>query len=316
MIKINDYPIDLAVTEQHRLESEITDDPVETGSDTSDNIHNRPREIELEGWVSDTPIGEVALDQTRVATQGVVPHSRTAYLRLLDIRAAREPVTIETDLEKLESMGLLSLSIPIDSKTGKGLHFTVTFKQVNISTNNRTTTRTAVPNCRGKVNGGNRQPLKGVNGKPVPGAFESVPRYVNSYATASRRSLVPSRGEPIFTSSHAQRLATGSKVEPFPGVDLMDHYDIGTGTVSDGFIQRGADHKDAFYSMTVAVDKFGRRSGVGSSTTNIATRIGDENVHYDYADQSWKSDSDNHVVKKVPAGKDRWDGVKWGKAPQ
>lgn len=314
MIKINGYPLDLALTENCKFPSQSTKFPAESGSKFSDNIQNDPVEIELEGIVSRTPIGAVALDPTRKVEAGSPLADKDAYDRLLDIRAAREPVSIEISLGKFDMMAMGDLTVPRDKGTGLAFHFTVMFSQLTIVQNARTTLRVAVPNCNGKMNGGNRQPLVGLNGKPVPDAFESVPRYVTSFAKKSRASLKATLGDPILSTTAVERIFSGSRKDTFNGVD-MDHYPIGKGNVADGYVKRGADHKDAYYAMSVAVDKYGRTSGVGGSTTTIYQKIGDEPVHYDYADSTWKSDKDNHVVKQVPKGQDRWEGVKWGRNP-
>lgn len=316
MIRINGYPIDLALTEDHSFESAVTEYPVESGADISDNIRNKPLEITLEGIVSDTPIGAIALDATRRVESGQASPSLDAYTRLLAIREAREPVTVETSLGKFEHMALTHLGVPRDRATGKALKFTVTFRQVRIVQNTRVTVRVAVPNAGGKVNGGNRQPLLGVNGKPVPKAFESLPRWVSSHAASSRATLRQSLGTPILTTTRQQRRTTGGKTDPF-AVDAMDHYPLqGAQRVADGYVQRAPDGKDYFYARVVGIDKSGRQYGVGSSVTQTESRIDGRDVEWDYGSNEWKDANTGESVRKVPPGENRWKGVQWRTRPK
>jgi len=316
-VRINGYPIDVAITEGHQFDSEVTKYPVEQGSDVSDNIRNLPVVITLEGVVSDTPIGAIALDQTRRPEAGSAAPSVDAYQRIIAIRDEKEPIEIETSLGKFDSMVLTSLGITRDRDTGKALRFTAQFEQVIIKKNARITVRVSVPNCSGMVNGGNRQPLLGKNGKDVGSGFDSIRRWVRSNKVSLRTQLRPTMGSPILTTTRAQRLSTGGKTDPF-SFDEMDHYPVSDGKVTeyaDGYVSRGPDHKDVFFAMSVNVDRFGRAHGQGGGVTEYSTKVGDQEVYYDYASNSWKRQvgdtrhQNDPVVKKVPPGEDKWNSV-------
>lgn len=145
-VTIDGYVIDATITEDHNLDSEVSDYPVESGGSVIDNIRPLPITITLESIVSDTPIGRVAT--ARGAQPGVpldFAPSDEALAVLLAIRDARETVTIEDSLSTWESMAMTSLSIPRDADTGHALAFTATFKQVVVITNNRTTVNVSPP---------------------------------------------------------------------------------------------------------------------------------------------------------------------------
>jgi hypothetical protein len=153
LITIDGYPLDLVEVEEHSLESEITDHPVEDGSDISDNIRIKPRELTLtNAVVSDTPIGAIATDPTRILVDDLPPPSMDAYRKLEQIWLNREPVTIVTNLKKYDSMGLLQLTIPREAKNAGGLIFTAHFKEIRLAKNKRV--RMAVPNAGGEANRG------------------------------------------------------------------------------------------------------------------------------------------------------------------
>lgn len=150
-ITIDGYPIDLAESEEHSLKSNITTHPVEDGSDVSDNIRREPRELTLNGCiVSDTPIGDIALDDSRILIDGNPPPGLDAYRKLESIWLAGEPVTIVTGLKKYDSMGLEELTIPREAKNAGGLVFTAHFKEIRIVQNKRVTM--ALPNTGGEQN--------------------------------------------------------------------------------------------------------------------------------------------------------------------
>lgn len=151
MVTIDGYPLDLVETEEHSMTSEITEHPVEDGSDISDNIRIKPRELTLtNAIVSNTPIGTVATDDTRILGETLPPPAMDAYRRLEQIWLARSTVTVVTNLKKYESMALETLTIPQEAKNAGGLVFTAHFKEVRIVRNKRVTM--AIPNTGGEQN--------------------------------------------------------------------------------------------------------------------------------------------------------------------
>jgi hypothetical protein len=153
-ILIDGYPIDVAKVETHSLEAEVTEHPVERGSTITDHVRLNPIEVTLECVVSDTPLGAIAADPTRINSQieiegedstAIPTPSEDAYTKLKAIRLAREPVTIETSLDRFENMILTRLTIPRNSDTSGGLTFEATFREVVIVENLRVTVRVADP---------------------------------------------------------------------------------------------------------------------------------------------------------------------------
>src|SRR5688572_20110730 len=78
MILVEGYAIDAAITEEHTLEAEITQYPVEDGSTISDHRRRLPRSVTMELVVSDTPIGDAARtreleDLSGISAEGALP---------------------------------------------------------------------------------------------------------------------------------------------------------------------------------------------------------------------------------------------------
>lgn len=147
---IGDLALDCTVTETHTATSTVTEHPVESGANITDHIRTDPVQLSITGIVSDTPIGSrqvqrsIAVGGASVqVTQQEPPTSTTGYGRAawakLDaIRTAAKPVKVVTRDKTYDSMALVSLSVPKESKTGGALYFTAQFKQIRI-VYNRTT---------------------------------------------------------------------------------------------------------------------------------------------------------------------------------
>jgi len=158
-VTINGYALDASLTERHTFDSEVTEYPVEDGGDVTDNVRPKPIVVEIDGLISDTPIGNMvdvrAHETSSPAGDLEFLPSEDALARLIAIRDAREPVTIETSLKLFENMAMTSLEVPRDARTGHALRFTATFQQVILITNERTFVRVAVPQAAVKRDFGN-----------------------------------------------------------------------------------------------------------------------------------------------------------------
>ena len=140
LVLIDGYPIDVSLSETHDFESEVTEYPVESGSNVADNIRNKPIIVTMEGIVSNTPIGVLDSQTSTSAiarSSGIFP-ADDAYKRLLTIRDNRQPITISTSLDVFDNMVLQSLSVPRASGGADALHFTAKFIQITMVQNIRT----------------------------------------------------------------------------------------------------------------------------------------------------------------------------------
>lgn len=172
-VLIGGYVIDVTVNENHQFDSDVTEYPVETGGDITDNVRPKPIIVTLDGVVSDTPIGTIATlrdSQGDNGQQDFLP-SADALAALLAIREAREPVSITTTLQSFDNMVMTGLEVPRDASTGAALRFSATFQQVIFVTNDRTTVRVATPSNGKQVKLGNKAPgnAKGVTRQVDPG---------------------------------------------------------------------------------------------------------------------------------------------------
>lgn len=167
MIKINGYPIDAALSEDHDHEADVTEFPVEQGGNVTDHVRIKPAQVTIKGVVSDTPIGAIATirDASNVTLgdgdvgNAVLP-SDEARAFLVATFEAGEEITIETSRKTYENMIMEKLSIPEGGDVGEALMFTASFKQIIIEINKRVVIR-AVPIGQPKRSRGN------ADGKPA-----------------------------------------------------------------------------------------------------------------------------------------------------
>jgi hypothetical protein len=162
-VMINNYLIDAFLTEEHTYESDVTEYPVESGANITDNIRPKPIRVNITGIVSDTPLEPIAsarAKQTSTTNSDDLEFlpSDDALAMLEAVWLAREPVPLDTTLKHYDNMAMSSLVIPRDAETGAALGFTATFQQVRIITNNRATIKVSPPAGTGL--GGNKKKKK------------------------------------------------------------------------------------------------------------------------------------------------------------
>lgn len=241
-VLIAGFAIDAVLNETHTSNSEATEFPVESGADLTDHIRRLPKEVSIEGIVSDTPIGTMALLRdldggvTDLNGEPVLP-SDQAIAHLERIEERRLPITIQTGLgarkgrsggKVYERMAMTELEIPRDPATGNALRFTAKFRQITIVTNERTTVPTATPGGSGK---------RKLGTKPVVGTLAPVG---STLVYTIRRA--PSGTTGGFTATNGVQYASRPEwLEGDPGVPVSvdvfgDHFKAGPGQQADGYV--------------------------------------------------------------------------------
>jgi len=135
--KIGTVTMDCSVSETHLDEVEITDHPVEVGSDISDHIRKRPVSLELNGIVTNTPVvflasllAESPLDYDFAPSFDRV---NTAYEELRRIQSDGDLVDVVTSLREYKNMAIQSLSVSRDAATGNVLNATISLREVALA---------------------------------------------------------------------------------------------------------------------------------------------------------------------------------------
>lgn len=147
--------LDASLKETHSRDSPASEFPIETGANISDNVLIKPFHLEINGIITDTPLGGTAGLLTEVATSAIsslVPPaglaavsagvallsgivssqspSVAAYVQLLELQTAAQPFDVLTSLYRYPNMWITNLSAPRDVGTGKALIFTIQLSQL------------------------------------------------------------------------------------------------------------------------------------------------------------------------------------------
>lgn len=308
MMAVDGYPIDIWEKEGHSWESDITDHPIEEGSDFSDNIRNKPGpSLDLQGVVSDTPIGEVASDPTRAGGDGAPLPSSDAFTKIMKIREAREPVTIVTSLGRWESMALQKLDVPRDAKTLKGLVFTATFRKVEIKKNKRVTV--AIPNGGAGSGLGHRESEEWGKRFKIKDAIFVITAHDFQVATYTKLF-----GPPVKATAKL----IGGVQRPVPKGEF--YFEVRGDAKPDAYIKGGVVNPFSVQNGTSNELGTQRLKDLGFATG--ADRVGPDPLNYNYGKKAWTDKNGNTFVKEenpstVPEGftPDTWRQRQMGWSP-
>lgn len=114
----------VVISEEHTDESEITDQPIETGAPVSDHVYDLPPELVMVvGWSSSASIFDAS---------GTANSVDDAYAALLDLKSLREPFSVTTSKRQYENMLIRRLSTVTDKTTNHVLRIEVGMRQVFI----------------------------------------------------------------------------------------------------------------------------------------------------------------------------------------
>ena len=133
---IGGITMDVALSETHTAQSEISENPIETGESVADHVRLMPLELEIEGIISDSPItvlGPITgIFSTITKILGNTSRSIDGYNQLLTLWKTREPFVVVTGLKVYENMILTNLSVPRNAQNANAIQFTATMRQVLI----------------------------------------------------------------------------------------------------------------------------------------------------------------------------------------
>ncbi len=147
--KIGSVELDASISETHQSEVELTEHPVERGTNIVDHARPKPDALTMECLVTNTPMPTGPLvertstrDGKTVAFQSysggsVDTRAGQAYKDLLDLKDAAQLITVVTGLRTYENMMIKSLSVPRDVKTSQSLRFSVSLLEVRVVSTKR-----------------------------------------------------------------------------------------------------------------------------------------------------------------------------------
>jgi len=188
-IRIGELDVDASITEEHKIENEGTEYPVEEGAKRTDHLRQKPVELSIEGVVSDTPLKR---DEIAAAAANGVKPSEIARAELERMFAEREPVPIVTALKRYDSMMPLTLTITKSKETFGGLFFTATFREFITVTNAKLAVRVATVRAKGKPKLGSRPTPSGT---PTPTTTRCVERDPKTGVCLKQETLTAKNGQ-------------------------------------------------------------------------------------------------------------------------
>lgn len=176
--------LDMTVDENHQLENQVTEYPIEEGGNISDHIRQLPDKLTLNGLVTNTPINLTQQSNAEIITnaQGkfevrnlerAIVNNRviSAFEQLLTMSGRKvngetidpQIIKVVTGLRVYTNMAIQTISVPRSKITGLALRFNITLINV-IKVDSETI---AIPNPKPNIKDGSTSTVdKGkVNGK-------------------------------------------------------------------------------------------------------------------------------------------------------
>ena len=125
-----DIQFDAVIQEDTEATGTLTEHPVEFGTSIADHFYLNPNKFVFQGVISNTQLREIDNDP---ANSGAGTRSQATWEVLKSIQAAGEPFSIQTGLELLENMVIVSLGTSQDASNRNALIFTASLAQVIIT---------------------------------------------------------------------------------------------------------------------------------------------------------------------------------------
>jgi len=127
--KIDIIAIDAVLTENVSYKSTVTDEPVETGEDISDNIVIHPYTVSIKGVITDSPYDEWGNVLKANLGEGL-SRSKSSYEALLDLYYKRIVFNVVSGFDIYTDVAFTDFTINRDSTSGKAIDFDAEFKHI------------------------------------------------------------------------------------------------------------------------------------------------------------------------------------------
>jgi hypothetical protein len=135
--KIGSIELDASISESHVATVDVTEHPVEEGSNIVDHARPKPLVLTIEGLVSNTPMpfGGEHTETSRGVDfksngKGDFERAGKAFADLIALKDSAKQLTVVTALKTYEGMMIRSLTVPRDARIGQALRFTCELIQV------------------------------------------------------------------------------------------------------------------------------------------------------------------------------------------
>ena len=125
-VTIGSIEVDVTLTETHSQSAQITESPIETGSNVQDHRIVGPARLSMEGVVSNRP----------TTLRGLANRTATAeerYDLLIQLFENGDPVTVVTNLRTYENMVFANFSVRRNARSDEIVQFTAELQQLEFA---------------------------------------------------------------------------------------------------------------------------------------------------------------------------------------
>ena len=193
---------DAVISEDHTLELEVTDNPIETGVSVTDHSYMKPYVLKIEAGVTNTPMPWKLLTDSYGFGEA---RSIQAFEQLEALMRTREPFDVQTGLKLYKNMLCVKVNTVQDKFTSNVFKFTADLREVIIVS---TQTVEYPPREKGKTD--NQASQKKASGEKQAKKVGSVSGTTGR--TSTTRSTVNTQASGAATTRAATRTSVLKKV--------------------------------------------------------------------------------------------------------
>lgn len=152
--KIGDLTLDAELSETHERSAEVSEWPIEQGSDISDHRAILPEVVNIEGVVSSAPTSFAQIAGPLAPLS--IPEGFRALEALFQLKTV---ITVVTRLKVYENMVITRLSIPQNQDVGEAVYFTMELRNIRTVSTQRVAVEPEAPEKSApKTNQGKKPP--------------------------------------------------------------------------------------------------------------------------------------------------------------
>ncbi len=126
--------LDASLEETHTSASEVTEHPVEVGTNISDHIRRLPETLEINGVVTNHPLflspSDTAPSPIQGDNLGLSDRVKAAYDKLKQIHDAGTVVRVVTSLRDYTNMAITGFSVIRNALNGEVLNATISMREI------------------------------------------------------------------------------------------------------------------------------------------------------------------------------------------